>query len=41
MSSNKGTSSNSGGGGGGDRYDSSEQRSEATKSVGKVVVNIL
>jgi len=39
MSSNKGTSSNSGGGGGGDRYDSSEQRSEATKSVGKVVVN--
>lgn len=40
MSSNKGTSSNSGGGSyGGDRYDSSDQRSEATKSVGKVVVN--
>ena len=40
MSSNKGTSSSSGGGSyGGDRYDSSDQRSEATKSVGKVVVN--
>ena len=40
MSSQNGTTSSSSGGSyGGDRYDSSEQRTEAKKSVAKVAVN--